>query len=121
MPFSHDTDPYHYLTFAVGNEDDFWCFDYARDEENGLVKLHAVINSETACFIQDAEDPVILPEAEAVAYAKVLVDNALCWLADSGSEPIEHDADGWNQDPTFFWRSIEADLAGNDQVDRIKK
>lgn len=117
--FSHDTDPYGHLTFAIGNEDDFWCFDYARDEERGMVRIHAVINSETGSFIMNAEEPVELPEDEAVEYAKGLVDQALDWCADGGDDPIEHDVEGWNQDATWFWRSMHADLTGTGQAIRI--
>ena len=51
------TDPYGSLEYAVGSGDDFWCFDFHVDESRKRVRLHAVINSETGSFIQDAETP----------------------------------------------------------------
>jgi hypothetical protein len=94
-----ETDPYGSLTFAIGTGDDFYCFDYAIDHEHGIVRLHAVINSETGSFIMDAEKPVEIPANEAVAYAEGLVDQALDWC---GENDIVHDHKGWNQKPEYF-------------------
>jgi hypothetical protein len=99
------TDPYGALTFAVGSEDDFWCFDYDRHDD--MVRLHAVINSETGSFIMDAEMPVEVPAAEAIDYAQGLVDQALEWCAENG---VIIDVDGWNQEPDFFVQSIRKQL-----------
>lgn len=103
------TDPYGELIFAIGDADDFWCFDY--DTEGDMIRLHAVINSETGGFIQNAEEPVELPKEEAADYALYLTDNALSWLFESG-DPIEHDTQGWNQDPYYFYRCVKNAAAG---------
>lgn len=109
------TDPYGELEFAIGNADDFWCFDYAiiRGES---VTLHAVINSETGSFIQDAEPPITVPLDRAVEEAKRLTAAALDWCAEN---EIEHDEAGWNQDATYFWRSVHCAIAGNGPAIRI--
>lgn len=114
------TDPYGSLEFAIGNEDDFWCFDYALHDD-GTVTLHAVINSETGSFIQNAEEPIRVPAAQAVEEAKRLTDEAINWICGEGiDEPIEHDTEGWNQDPTYFQRSVEAAVTrSKDSVPRI--
>lgn len=113
------TDPYGELLFAIGNEDDFWCFDY--DGEGDVVRLHAVINSETGSFIMDAKKPVDLPKAEAADYALGLVDAAIVWCADN---EVEHDEEGWNQDPYYFYRCVKNFADGGsplfDQEHRIK-
>jgi len=94
-----NTDPYGALTFAIGTGDDFHCFDYDVDREQGLVRLHAVINSETGSFIMDAEKPVEVPIDEAVAYAQALVDGAMEWCMEND---ITHDSEGWNQNHDYF-------------------
>ena len=99
------TDPYGSLEFAIGSGDDFYCFDYYL-HDNGDVTLHAVINSETGSFIQDAEPPVRVPAAQAVDEAKRLTSEALDWCyLNCGDDFIEHDTEGWNQDPSYFWRA----------------
>lgn len=102
------TDPYGALEFAVGTGDDFWCFDYALDpgdlDRDGWIKLHAVINSETGSFIQNAEPPLFLPIGEdAIKAAAGLVSAALDWCAENG---VRHHFKGWNQDPAYFVRSV---------------
>jgi hypothetical protein len=92
------TDPYGHLHYAIGSADDFICFDFTR-LESGLIRLHAVLNSETGSFIMNFEDPVELPDAEAIPYAVGLVDKALDWC---GENEVEHDKEGWNQDPMYF-------------------
>jgi hypothetical protein len=104
--FYEDTDPYGSLEFVIGIEDDFWCFDYAVDEERKLVRLHAVVNSETGGFIQNAEDPIEVPFSEAVQEAQRLVDEAINWMYDSGEPVVEHDEEGWNQDTGYFVRAV---------------
>lgn len=119
MEFEHKTDPYGQLLFAIGNGDDFWCFDYAVGTDGETMRLHAVINSETGSFIQDAEKPVEIPFDEAVAYAQHLVDDAVSWMAGEGiDDPIEHDTEGWNQDPQWFVRCVEATVRGFGIPDR---
>ena len=115
------TDPYGSLEFAIGSGDDFYCFDYYL-HDNGDVTLHAVINSETGSFIQDAEPPVRVPAAQAVDEAKRLTSEALDWCyLNCGDDFIEHDTEGWNQDPSYFWRAVEAAVTGKGYpVERIK-
>lgn len=114
-----NTDPYGELLFAIGNEDDFWCFDY--DSDGGKIRLHAVINSETGSFIMDAEEPYEVPKEEAPDLALGFVDQALDWC---GENEIEHDTEGWNQDPYYFYRCVKACAEGKgplfDQKHRIK-
>ena len=93
------TDPYGELTYAIGTGDDFHCFDYDIDFERGIVRLHAVINSETGSFIMDAEPPVEVPLSEAVDYAQALVDGAMDWCMEND---IVHDHQGWNQNTDYF-------------------
>lgn len=100
------TDPYGILEYAIGSDDDFTCFDFHVDHEARTVTLHAVINSETGSFIQDAETPCTVPFADAVSTAQRLVDDAIAWLYDSG-DVIEHDTLGWNQDEQYFVRAVE--------------
>lgn len=109
------TDPYGHLEYCIGSADDFWCFDYYRHDD-GTVTLHAVINSETGSFIQDARPPVRVPIAEAVAMAQELVEAALAWCVDN---ELEHDQKGWNQSPCYFWRVLHADIAENGPAIRI--
>lgn len=116
--YDHETDPYGHLTFVIGTEDDFWCFDYARDKEKALVRIHAVINSETGSFIMNACDPIEVAESEAVKAACGLTSQALDWLVEAG-DPLEHDWQGWNQDEQFFTRSLAADLNNGPPAPRI--
>ena len=114
----HDqTDPYGSLEFAIGSADDFYCFDYYLHDDD-TVTLHAVINSETASFIQDAEEPFRVPFSQAVEEAQRLSDQAIDWCFEGG-EVIEHDTEGWNQDPSYFWRSVQAAIKGQGPVERI--
>ena len=117
MAFTHDTDPYGQLHFCIGSADDFWCFDYATDRSTGMVRIHAVINSETGSFIQDAEPPVEVSIDHAVETAQRLVDEAVDWMCDN---EVEHDQEGWNQDTQFFVRSIRADLFHNNSAPRFE-
>jgi hypothetical protein len=102
------TDPYGNLLFAVGSGDDFWCFDYATHGD-GTMTLHAMINSETGSFIQNAEEPVRVPYAKAVAEAVRLTDRALEWAADN---EVRLDMKGWNQDPAYFVRAVRSIVEG---------
>jgi hypothetical protein len=102
------TNPYHHLEYVIGNADDFWCFDY-HGTDDGKVRLHAVINCETSHWIADATPPVEVPPSEAVSVAQGMVDEAVTWMVDSGGdEPVEHDTEGWNQDPQYFVRCVQA-------------
>ncbi len=117
MNFERKTDPYGYLTFVIGNADDFHCFDYEVAEDGENMRLHAVVNSETASFIQDAQVTECAFDA-AVSVAQGMVDDAMTWLAESG-DPIEHDVEGWNQDPQYFVRCVQATVQGYEAPDRI--
>jgi hypothetical protein len=103
-----ETDPYGHLTWAIGSSEDFWCFDY-HSHEDGTVTLHAVINSDAGHFIADAEPPCTLPADQAVAEARRLTESALDWCS---AHDIEHDTEGWNQDPSYFWRCVESAVNG---------
>jgi hypothetical protein len=116
------TNPYHHLEFVIGNGDDFWCFDYASTTD-GKIRLHAVVNCETSHFIEDAETPVEVPPSEAVSVAQGMVDAAISWMAngwDCIDGVIEHDTEGWNQDPQYFVRCVQAYVSGEPKpVERI--
>jgi len=86
LHLSNKTDPYGSLSYCVGNEDDFWCFDY--HIENDYVLLHAVINSETGAFIQDAEK-VVVYKSIAMEKALEMVDAAIEWCNDNDISPEE--------------------------------
>ena len=101
------TDPYGKLEWAVGNGDDFVCFDYHVEGE--YVILHSVINCETGSFIQDFDSPVRVPRTEAVKQARGLVENALDWCANND---LRHSVRGWNQDPYYFVRCVRRDIEG---------
>ena len=107
LPEDLETDPYGHLTFAIGTDDDFWCFDYAISDDRTMVRLHAVINSETGSFIQDAESPATVPVAEALSYAQYLVDQACDWC---GENELDHDSEGWNQNTDHFVDALRKDI-----------
>lgn len=104
---SWPTDPCGHLVYCIGSADDFWCFDY-HEHEDETVTIHAVINSETGSFIQNAEPPIRVPKSEAVAHAKRLTDEAVNWMCDN---EVEHDQSGWNQSVCWFWRSMHCDFS----------
>ena len=115
-----ETDPYGALGFCIGSADDFFCYDY--DIDGDRVRLHAVINSETGSFIMNAEEPAEVSRAEAIAKAQGLVDQAINWLAGEGiDDPVEHDTEGWNQDPQYFvrWVTYAIDRKNHKKPDRI--
>lgn len=95
------TNPYGALEYAIGDGDDFWCFDYAILED-GRVVLDATINSETGSFIMGGGHKVV-PIAEAAQEALSFIDNACEWC---GNNDVTHSKRGWNQDPYYFYRSV---------------
>jgi len=109
------TDPYGRLEYCIGNEDDFWCFDFHM-HGMGTVTLHACINSETGHFIMDAENPIRVPRQDAVQHAKRLTDLALDWCAMNN---IKHDEKDWNQDTSYFWRAVHCAVARTGEAIRI--
>lgn len=105
--YTHKPDPYHYLTFVIGSEDDFVCFDYAVSTDRSTVKIASTINSETGGFIQEFMPTVEVPREAASLAARGLVDAALDWC---GENEVEHDIIGWNQEPEFLIRSIQGEV-----------
>lgn len=96
------TSPYGSLHYAVGSQDDFYCFDFHAWDYT--VVLHAVINSETGGFIQDAAyDLVCILEDEPEYIALQLTEQALEWCTENN---IRHNKSGWNQDPYYFFRCV---------------
>jgi hypothetical protein len=98
------TDPYGTLEFVIGDTENFYCLDYQFSDDLSAVRLHSVINSETAGFIQDAFTGEVDLE-NAIQTAEWLVDDALDWLVQP-DDVVTHDAVGWNQDPNYFVRSV---------------
>ena len=103
------TSPYGFLEYAIGNEDDFVCFDYrivSSFKGGKIFILHSVINSDTGGFIQD--DEYIVKTCELYDYDDLgLIDGALEWC---GMNDIKHNKTGWNQDPYYFHRGFYLDL-----------
>jgi hypothetical protein len=110
------TNPYGALWYAIGNGDDFVCFDYATLRECGdgqiRLALHATVNSDTASFIEGFGYFVETPE-NAPAVALGMTDQALEWAAEPAYDMwtkkytnVRHSKRGWNQDPYYFYRSV---------------
>lgn len=99
------TNPYGILEYAVGSDDDFVCFDY-HVFDNGKVALHAVLNSETGCFIQDFEY-VITDKENALEAALQMVEGAINWCYENR---IKHKRKNWNQCPYYFYNSVAKEL-----------
>jgi hypothetical protein len=72
------TDPYEHITWSVGNNDDFVCFDYAFICDGKYVVLHATVNSETAHFI-DRFAYEVVPFEEAIDTMLGIIDRAWEW------------------------------------------
>lgn len=114
------TNPYGLLHYAVGGgdecEDGDWmtCFDFA-ELPDGRIVLHAVVNTDSGGYIGDADYEVVDRES-AVRVAQNIVDNAVQGVFDNDLTP---DIEGWNQSPCYFWRSVQAHIAGEGPVDRI--
>jgi hypothetical protein len=85
------TDPYGLLAWCIGSDEDFHCFDVARVAP-GLVALHSAINSETGSFLMTGTYDIV-PDAEAVAVAQFLIDQAFEWVYDNGVEFNQEDAE----------------------------
>jgi len=103
------TSPYGTLHWAIGNGDDFVCFDYAildncKDGKNRIV-IHATVNSETGSFI-DGFGYEVYELGEASSVAIDLIDHAIDWCLNDPDSMIEHDKDGWNQDEYYFYRCV---------------
>jgi hypothetical protein len=105
---AEQTDPYGHLSYCVGSEDDFWCFDYGI-KSNGDVILHSVVNSETGGFIEDGERVIVSPE-EAVDYAIGMLDSAYEWCFEND---VKWDHEGWNQPEDITKHKFVTDLKGD--------
>lgn len=111
--FQPDLDPYGELEYVIGSSDDFVCFDFDIDRENKVVHIASTVNSETGSFIDRFRDTVAVPYGDNVLApyhaARGLMDDAVQWCFDN---EVEHDAEGWNQDPEFFARAVHAAVTG---------
>jgi hypothetical protein len=94
------TNPYGLLEFAIGEKDDFWCFDCAFLEQH--IILHATVHGEIGCFL-DAFTYVIIPFKLYDYDALGFTDQAIDWLQWNG---IKHHKKGWNQDLYYFHRAV---------------
>lgn len=115
------TSPYGALTYAIGNGDDFVCFEHAwiykNDDDMELpthIVLHATVNSETGSFIQGFDYQIIkldhtlnVHSLEEVLGMIVLnyISRAEDWCCDCGP-CITHSKSGWNQDQFYWYRYI---------------
>jgi hypothetical protein len=117
------TSPYGTLHYAVGydrpeddessDDDEEAPFDWENDGDwqryfdhatlpDGRIILHAVDNSESGGYIEGYAYEVVSKD-EAPARAMEMVEDALETICLHGRE---HDAEGWNQDPYYFVRSV---------------
>jgi len=110
------TSPYGALEWAIGTGDDFVCFDYA-DLPDGNIVLHAVVNSETAHFIDRFAYQVVSKD-DAPAVAQALCIEALEWAEQDGARLHIR---GWNQDPSYFYRCVLHHVRGGRRPARITK
>lgn len=101
------TDPYDQIAYAVGNEDDFVCFDYLILEAH--VAIHATINSETGSFI-DTFEYAVVPWADAVDVAQNMVDLAVEW-AHENDVPMTDEDIAQNEKAYSLYADIENDLS----------
>lgn len=76
------TDPYGHLAYSLSDAKgigDLICWDYALNERKTLVRIHSVVNSESAGFIQDFMN-VVVPAAEALPEVLRQIDAAVDWF-----------------------------------------
>lgn len=78
------TDPYGHISWAVGSDDDFVCFDYYVERRTKRVLLHAVVNSETGHFVQDFIKPTWVAFATAPEAARDMVNSGVEWCIENG-------------------------------------
>jgi len=102
------TDPYEHLTWVVGNDDTFVCFDHVAF--GAEVAIHAVVNSESGCFIDTFAYSIVSSE-EAFAEACGIVSLALDSLTEfdyPGEEGEDSSLDprGWNYGGTRFIEDV---------------
>lgn len=110
------TDPYGLLWFAIGNGDDFICFDYEMvdgiDEEGvqtgrSFIVLDAVLNSETAGFIEGVAYSILPVNTREEKEAAV---NDAIGFMDCAFEDVRHSIKGWNQDIWYWARCVDRAL-----------
>ena len=136
------TDPYGNLVYAVGNEDDFWCFDFAfvePDLPDDVVNLHDDIYVDEDPSVQPlvAGNPWVYDTRERMARAPMRAARSTSRSRRSSSErsrlhrgegptiyeeDVKHDTKGWNQDPYYFARCVCAAVEGRPihEVPRIE-
>lgn len=95
------TNPYGALHFAIGDGDDFFCFDY-NVLDDGRVIVDCTINSETGSFIMSGGYEVV-PLAEAPKVAMNFIDEAVSWCVEND---VKISKKGWNQDYYYFYRRV---------------
>lgn len=103
------TNPYGLLEYAVGEAEDFWCFDYAvirLSTSSAFIVLDATINSETGGFIENA-DYKIIHSMDFENQSMDMIRAALSWCEEN---EIQHDKSGWNQDPYYFHRMVNVEI-----------
>jgi len=77
-----ETDPYGHISWALSDakgRGDLICFDYYVNPIKKTARIHSVVNSETAHFIQDFAN-VVVPLDEALAEAHRQIDDAIEWF-----------------------------------------
>lgn len=92
-------DPYEHITWPVGTDDDFICFDHAVGND-GKTVLRAVVNSETGAFCEDFALEMVESGIDAVMAAQRILSNARDWASenlaeDGGDESFEDKGDDW--------------------------
>jgi hypothetical protein len=117
--------PYGHLFYAIGDGDDFVCFDFfIADTSTGKwFGIDAVVNSETGSFIDGFGRALVKLDPEnrtqtidlVVSEILTLIDSALDWLIEGGDESgcLEHGTEGWNQDPYFVLRDAVCCVASS--------
>lgn len=117
------TNPYGALEFAVGDGDDFVCFDHGTLPD-GRIVLHATENSERQHYIDRFEYMLVNPE-DAVRESILITERAVEWFTGretKNGRQLRMHIKGWNQDPYYWARSIWALVQNeNHPVTRIVK
>jgi hypothetical protein len=72
------TDPYHHLTYVIGDGDDFVCLD-AAIRDDGQIEVNSVVNSETGGFIDRFQFDIV-PLDQALSCAEAHIDKAWNWI-----------------------------------------
>ena len=109
------TNPYGFLEYAVGDGDNFTCFDFRlinAGPRGQFIVLHATWNSEDASCIDDVGYYVlpcnsIAERRAALVEARGMVSDAIDRIQAYG---IRHSRKGWNQDKYYFLRDVYCTL-----------